>query len=1061
MLLIHHSNSLTKLTKILLQKLQSDNSSVLEAEHILVQNPGMKRWLQQQISLSCGIAANLHFPLPSRFIWDIFLTQFKDIDSLSAFDGEVLRWQLMSLLHQHRDDPQLIVLKNYLADEKKILNRFQLAEKLTGLFDQYLVYRPKMIKQWESGSQTNSSTEAWQAYLWRLIRAQTKQPHRADLITRLVQHLSSSEADLTELPDRLFIFAITAMSPLYLNVLAALGQHIEVHIFNLNPCEHYWGDIQSRKEQLKQGENLYIENELLASLGKQGRDYIDQLYDGQYATIDNEEFTEIKPDSLLNRIKYDILKLSLSPPEHETKPDNSIQIVSCYSELRELQVLHDRLLDMLMEDSNLQAHDIVVMCPDINTLAPYVEAVFGQQDDNKRIPFSISDHNDLSTTPLLQAILDWINLPSSRFTANEIISWLELPAVQRQFKLDDTAVEIIRYWISSNHIHWGLDKKHKQALGLLQQSNQDVVSNNLNTWMHGINQLLTAYIMNDEVELFATSVASDSVMSQSDYQVLGQLQKLLDQLFFWSKRLSVAVELQSWQLNINELINSLLDLDDDEEWLIKPLRDEIAKWQQQAYLAEFEEKLDARLIHHILQNAITQGSAHHYYLSGGVNFCNLIPMRTLPFKIVCLIGMGDDRFPRNEIPLQLDLISMNPQKGDRSRREDDRYMFLQSLLSAQQRLYISYVGQNKKDDTSIEPSVVVTELMDYVEQNTGYRIPIIKTALQAFGNKNFEQGSYARQWQIKVEKKPLEAFSQFIQSTDDDHTIGLHELINFYKNPARYFMQFRLNMSLDEYEEGIQDDEIFTLDPLQKYALNQKLLTELFEKKDVQSAKYLNSGELAEQNSGLIQYDEMFQKVNADYQQISTHPEFSGLTFIDGNLILQNIEISGRVNSFSEQGLLQLNQSTLKGKHVFSYWIQHCFLCALEKIEFCEFYYKDQYKKVKLASLPVLTKQQAIEIMLQLVDGFNKGKNKALEFYVDTAYEYEKIVKAKDANSALEKIEALWQIDEYSTFYEAQDIYIKTSLKNSAHGAYNFSQEFFENSALYMQPLVDRLEEKK
>ena len=96
MLLIHHSNSLTKLTKILLQKLQSDNSSVLEAEHILVQNPGMKRWLQQQISLSCGIAANLHFPLPSRFIWDIFLTQFKDIDSLSAFDGEVLRWQLMS-----------------------------------------------------------------------------------------------------------------------------------------------------------------------------------------------------------------------------------------------------------------------------------------------------------------------------------------------------------------------------------------------------------------------------------------------------------------------------------------------------------------------------------------------------------------------------------------------------------------------------------------------------------------------------------------------------------------------------------------------------------------------------------------------------------------------------------------------------------------------------------------------------------------------------------------------------------------------------------------------------
>ena len=1056
MLIIHHSNNLKKLTEILLHQLGGNNPSVLEPEHILVQNPGMKRWLQQQISLSQGIAANLQFPLPSRFIWDIFLSQFDDVESLSAYDGEVLRWQLMSVLQRHIDDPQLDVLKSYLADDTKAINRFQLAEKLAGLYDQYLVYRPKMIQNWEQGKPANSSTEEWQAYLWNLIRAQNQKPHRADLIFKLVKYLSSGNADLVKLPDRLFVFAISAMSPLYLNVLAALGSHIDVHIFNLNPCEHYWGDIQSKKEQIRQGENPLVENELLASLGKQGRDYIDQFYDSSLTTVDNPQFEEIKPDRILNRVKFDILQLSLDPLEIEFVEDDSIQVVSCYSELRELQVLHDRLLDMLDTDITLQAHDIVVMCPDINTLAPYVEAVFGQQDENKKIPFSISDNNEMSSSPLLQAILDWIRLPSSRLTANEVLSWLELPALQRRYDLDETAVETIRYWITSNHIHWGLDHTHKQKLGLADGTDS------LNTWLHGISRLLTAYIMNDQVELFENRVASETVMSQADYQSLGQLQKFLDDLSIWSKRLSQVMELQQWQLHINELIDTFVKLDDEEEWLVKPLRDEVAIWQQQVVQAEFDEALDGTLIHHILQNAISQGSAHHYYLSGGINFCNLIPMRTLPFKVVCLIGMGEDRFPRKEIPLQLDLISINPQKGDRSRREDDRYMFLQSLLSARDTLYISYVGQNKKDDSSIEPSVVVTELLDYIEQTMGGRIPLIKTALQAFSPKNFKQGSYSKQWQVDFEKISLKPFAQPIEIADLETAITIDELINFYKNPAKYFMQQRLNMSLNDYAEGIQDDEIFTLDPLQKYSLNAKLLTELFENGNVQRDRYLNSGELAELNSGVIQYEENYQQVNDDYLKVSTHTEFSGINFLDGNIKIEQVELSGRVASFSNKGLLQINQSRLKGKHIFSYWIQHCFLCALDEINFCEFYYKDQYKNVKLSGFQMVTVEQARVYLQQLIEGFNQGRNKALEFYVDTSYEYEIMLNKKNKDSAVEKIKSLWQPDDFNPFYEAEDIYLKTSLKNSPYNAENFSAEFFVNSSRYMSPLVENiLEDKK
>jgi len=567
--------------------------------------------------------------------------------------------------------------------------------------------------------------------------------------------------------------------------------------------------------------------------------------------------------------------------------------------------------------------------------------------------------------------------------------------------------------------------------------------------------------MNDEVELFENNVAANSVMTQADYQSLGQLQKFLDQLSIWSKRLTTPVHLLLWQNNINELIDTFLQLDDDEEWTIKPVRDEIANWQQQVVQSSFNEQLDSNLIHYILQNAITKGSAHHHYLSGGINFCNLIPMRTLPFKVVCLISMGDDQFPRSEIPVQLDLISINPQKGDQSGREDDRYMFLQSLLSAEDRFYISYVGQNKKDDSLLEPSVVVTELLDHIEQTTGYRIPIIKTALQAFSDKNFIQGSYAGQWQIDTKQTPVRAFDQRVDSVETEAVIDLDDLIKFYKNPARHFMEGRLNISLNDHAESIQDDEIFTLDPSQRYSINNKLLNELFENGEVQTDKYLNSGELAELNSGKIQYEDLYQGVNEDFQKISLHPEFSGFCFIEGNLKLPGLKISGRVNSFSEKGLLQINQSLLKGKHVFSYWIQHCFLCAQEKLNFCEFYYKDQYKKEKLSSFPVLTVKQAKDYLIQLVDGYHQGKDRALPFYVDTSYEYEKLIKTKDETVARDKIQNLWQSDDFNPFYEAQDIYLKTSLKNTAYNAENFSPDFFACSSRFMSPLINIMEDIK
>ena len=1045
MLFLHHSNSLYRLLELLLQHFDKDHRPVLEAEQILVQNPGMKRWLQQQISRSRGIAANIDFPLPSRFIWDLFLGQFDDVETLSTYDGDVLRWRVMSLLGEYQNDRRFDALRPYIDQDNLGLARFQLAQKMAELFDQYLVYRPQMIKRWEQG-ESQDQNQAWQADLWRLLREQNPQPHRADLIQRLVQYLQQGRATSCSLPGRVFVFALSAMSPMYMHVLSALGQVIDVHIYILNPCLHYWGDIQSRKEQMAQGFQGPVDNELLASLGKQGRDYIDQFYEAGYPCHDNHQFVEISPHNLLTRIQQDILTLNSQRHEKISEADDSIQIFSCYSELRELQVLHDRLLDMLARDDALQAHEIVVMCPDINTLAPYIDAVFGQQPQQRLIPYSISDHNTLASSPLLRTVLDWIRLPSSRFTVSELLAWLEIPALQRAYDLDDALLEIIRHWIESTHIHWGRDHRHKQQLGL--------GDNNLNTWLHGINQLLSAYVMNEQVALFGGQLVAQTRLNQAEFHALGQLQRLLDDLARWAKRLSQPATMSQWRQHILGMMGDLLKLDDDEEWLLKPIREEMERWQQQVDQATFTESVDASLVSHILQRAIESGSTHHHYLSGGINFCNLIPMRTLPFKVVCLIGLGDESFPRNEVPLQVDIIAMHPQKGDRSRREDDRYMFLQSLLSAEQVFYISYVGHNRKDDSILEPSVVVSELIDYVRQSTGFEIPITQTPLQAFSPRNFALGSYAEQWQVR-DTETLLPFNQPVNAIEIEPLINLDHLIAFYKNPVRYFMIHRLNISLQENEQRVNDDEVFTLDPLSRYQINQDLLGDWFTTGTVSEEKYLLSGRLAQQNSGIIQLEQLQQTISEIFTRVSMDPGYDGHHYRQFNLQLEEQQIHGRVASYASKGLLQFTQSSLKGKLLLGWWIEHCFLCASTEPEFSRFYHMDaQRKYIKKFTFRILSKDQAREALQHLVEGYRQGANRLMPLYTDSAYEYEKKRISEGEEKARHYVQQLWSGDDFKRIRDADDVYIQTSLKNTQ----GLPDEFYDLAARYLSPLLEAME---
>ena len=168
MLRVYHSNRLDvleALMEFIVERERLDDP--FEPEMILVQSTGMAQWLQMTLSQKFGIAANIDFPLPASFIWDMFVRVLPEIPKESAFNKQSMSWKLMTLLPQLLEREDFTLLRHYLTDDSDKRKLFQLSSKAADLFDQYLVYRPEWLTRWEAGELIEGLDEAqiWQAPL--------------------------------------------------------------------------------------------------------------------------------------------------------------------------------------------------------------------------------------------------------------------------------------------------------------------------------------------------------------------------------------------------------------------------------------------------------------------------------------------------------------------------------------------------------------------------------------------------------------------------------------------------------------------------------------------------------------------------------------------------------------------------------------------------------------------------------------------------------------------------------------------------------------------------------
>ena len=1038
------SNKLEILAEALAEVLRTPLASVLDEEAIVIQSQGMKRWVSMQLAQRHGICANCRFSFPNTFVHDAFRKVVPDLPERSHFDPKIMTWRIMKLLPSCIMKPGFESLKSYLGDTQGDLKRFQLSERIADIFDQYLLFRQDMIFRWEAGGEDH-----WQAVLWRELVKGNEQGHRAALGKAFMEATEKSCTDIKGLPERVSVFGISALPRFHAQVLAAISRFTKVNLFLMNPCKQYWGDIlsdwETKRTIARQGkgdlpvEELHLEkgNSLLASMGTLGRDFFDLV--NEFGCEEFPIFVDPGEENLFSCIQSDILNLrdrqqGLDVKKTVAPHDTSIQIHSCHSPMREIEVLHDRLLHMFEKVPTLLPKDILVMTPDIETYAPYIQAVFDTPaDDSRRIPFSISDRGIRKESEIIDTFLAILDLQGSRFAASQVFAILESPAVQRRFGFLEEDLALVRRWVRDTRIRWGIDGESRGQLGLPALAE--------NTWKAGLDRLLLGYAMPGQDENMFGGVLPYDHIEGSEASVLGRLLELTGQLFTHVTSLGQPRSLDGWSQTLTGLLDRFFMPDEDTEREMRVIRRTLNDLgDMSAYGGSvFDEEVDVNVIRWHLGHYLETEGFGFGFITGGVTFCAMLPMRSIPFKVICLVGMNGDAYPRQAKPLGFDLMAKHPKPGDRSRRNDDRYLFLEAMLSAREKLYISYVGQSIQDNSLIPPSVLVSELMDYIEQ--GFTIPgekildpiFTKHRLQAFSPEYFkkdkklfsysEENCQAAQCISEARKAPVPFISSGLSDPEEEwKTVDLRDLCAFFGNPARFLLNKRLGIYLEEKTSMLEEREAFDIKGLEKYLLEQDLVERRLAGGNLKDFLPLTqaSGKLPHGTPGECIFEALSQGVEGFVERTTPYMREATLEPIGLDLNISGFRLTGRIDAIYPERLLHYRYAKVKSRDRLKVWIHHLALNTLMA---------DKYPRTSVLTglspkgrepewvaweySPV---ENSEEILARLLEGYWAGLVRPIHFFQDSSWAYAHMLleRNKPGEDALNSARNTWTGSEYN-----------------------------------------------
>ncbi|MDY6820198.1 MAG: exodeoxyribonuclease V subunit gamma [Deferribacterota bacterium] len=890
------SNDLSTLLYCLTENINTKKLPPMVPEIIVTQTDGIKKLLSLNIAKKNGICCNIKYLKPKYLIYHLLESAGLQFDNDHPLESKNIFWLITNAL---LDKGLNNSLKKYIEDSE--IKLAQLAYSISDLFDQYFVYRPEMIRSWDEGRlyYKNDLIEKWQFEIYRhIVKKLNVKSFPSSVNNKIFKNLN-----LDKLPKRISLFGLSMLPPFYIGILNEFAKYIDIYLYLLNPSKEYWLEYISQKEALKlkikkgvEAETLFynVKNNLLSEFGKTGADFYTLLL---------ETFTDIRFDfiqknsanvnkntrkTMLEVIKEDILNdinLNEIPKKDFDNIDDSVEIHSCHSPMREVEVLYNRLLYIFDNNPNMKPSDILVMTPDISTYAPFIDAVFGLKRGKKEIPYSISDVSYIDSEGTIKVFMDILNLLKGRFEINNIINIIESEAIKEKFSLNETDINIMKVCLNDAAVRWGLDSNFRKEKGIEYSYNEY-------SWEYGLDRLLLSLIYERD-NLFENIRTVESIQANVN-NIIAAISIFLYELYNLYNFSINKHSVDSWFKKLIDFVDKIFPVDiptsaniSREIAILKSSLDDML--ESYNYCTNYGPQINVGLdfIIEYLKNNFKNKLHTHRFLDGGITFCEMIPMRSIPFKIICLIGLNNDTFPRQRKPLSFDLISLHPEKGDRNLRENDKYLFLETIISAKEKLYLSYVGQDLILNDTIPPSVLINQFIYYLRQRFNIKNVenieeeiVIKDKISSFDPAYFMRDNepyyinYSKEDYCAAEvttNNPKKEKTKFIDKRIDiepeDNVINIYDFLKFFENPIKHYFKKTLNINLEEKKLSLDDEEPFSLDSLNEFILKERLSDNYFKEKEEKNCITKYADILPPGGVGIGEFQKAFKSVE-DFKKI-------------------------------------------------------------------------------------------------------------------------------------------------------------------------------------------------
>jgi len=835
-------------------------------EVVVVPAKGVERWLSQRLSHRLGAAAGrgdgVCAGVDFRSPWSLFAALREDDEDPWA--PEALTWPLLTVIDASLGEPWAATLARHLGHglpeeeaELRSGRRLATARRLARLFASYAVQRPALLRDWSRGEGETPVDLAWQPELWRRVAEVIGGPTPGERQAAVLAQLRDEPGSF-DLPERLSLFGHTRLPPTEIELLAALGEHRDVHLWLPHPSAALWEGLADLAGPVPRREDRSVErveHPLLATLGRDTRELQRSL--GTIAYGDEPVAALVQdPPTLLGWLQHDLRSNAVGPAAERVvaEIDRSVQVHACHGPARQVEVLREVLLGLLADDPTLEPRDVLVMCPDVETYAPLIEACFGLAEvvgdtghPAHRLRVRLADRALDRTNPLLDLATRLLDLAGGRAGVGEVLDLAHLEPVRRRFRLREDDLQQLTDWAREAGVRWGFDAPHRAEFGL-----QDYVAN---TWAFGLDRLLAGVTMSEDAETWLDKTLPLDDVGSGDIDLVGRLTEFVDRVREVTDRLVGTHPLEHWLQALGDGVALLADVPAAESW---------QSGQVQRLLGQVREAAAERSVvplrlpdvRALLGDRLEGRPTRANFRTGTLTVATLVPMRSVPHRVVCLLGLDDGFFPRAGIADGDDALARDPLTGERDPRSEDRQLFLDAIMAATESLVVTYSGAGEYSGQPKPPAVPLGELLDALDVTASPAVAesvaaqvTVHHPLQPFDARNLVSGALVPGHAFTFDRAALAgataaraqqdapAFLPGPLSPARATDVVLEDLLSFWKSPVRGFLRERLDVALVREEEPLDAGLPVEIDSLTQWGVGERVLHDLLGGLDPETAR--------------------------------------------------------------------------------------------------------------------------------------------------------------------------------------------------------------------------------